>query len=170
MPFFLYLQRNCDSSSVGRALASQAKSREFESRLSLMERFPDFGAFSFSIGLGSQRLILVCYCKHARYRSLWSRRSRDRAPSIAHGKVSDFGSLFSFIGLGSRGLVIKHPANELAGYHYPMPTALICAVRHIIGIASQFIGWVFTVRKQKARAPKVREPVVSQNPVKRKYH
>ena len=94
----------CDSSSVGRALASQAEGREFETRLSLMERFPDFGAFSFSIGLGSQRLILVCYRKHARYRSLLSRKSRVRDSSIAHGKVSDFGSLFSFIGLGYSGL------------------------------------------------------------------
>ena len=37
----------------------------------------------------------------------------------------------------------KHPANELAGYHYPMPTALPCAVRHIIGVASRFNGWIF---------------------------
>ncbi len=31
----------------------------------------------------------------------------------------------------------------MAGYHYLMPSALPCAVRHIIGVASQFIGWIF---------------------------
>ena len=31
----------------------------------------------------------------------------------------------------------------MAGYHNPMPTAFTCAVRHMIRVASQFIGWIF---------------------------
>jgi hypothetical protein len=44
---------------------------------------------------------------------------------------------------GKRIYVWKDPAVETAGYHNPMPTALTCADRHMIGVASQFIGWVF---------------------------
>ena len=44
--------------------------------------------------------------------------------------------------MGKNGMYVHNPAVKTAGYHNPMPTALICAVRHMIGVASQFIGWV----------------------------
>ena len=43
---------------------------------------------------------------------------------------------------GKQIYVWKDPAVKTAGYPNPMPTALPCAVRHIIWVASQFIGWV----------------------------